>query len=130
MHLGQGALLPAMFGAVDVGTDVFKRQRTLDKHHLSVRFVGNTLRFQIKRLHKQPVVGHSRRLGHLVNKFSHDLNYKGDPAVMPDWLARVLAGGQILGGVNRFPLTANLKMQFDAISVTAAHLGDFLTFGN
>ena len=128
MNIGQRAPLPAMFGAVDVGTDIFKWQRTVDEYHLAIGLVGHPLRLQVKGFHKQPVVGHARWRCRLVRAFSHKINFMGDPTVMPGGLGRLLTGRQIFGRINRFTLSAHFKMQFDVVRITAAHLGNFLAF--
>ena len=46
----QGALLPLVFAAVDDGADPLARQRTFDKHHLSLGTVADTLGIVVERL--------------------------------------------------------------------------------
>ena len=57
VDLGQRALLKAVFAAVDMCADHFKRQRAVNKNDFAVGAVGDALGFKIEGFDGQPAFG-------------------------------------------------------------------------
>jgi hypothetical protein len=65
---GQRAFLKTGFAAVNLGTDHFKGQGTINKNDFAIGLVGDTLGFQVQGFHTQPALGQGFisqiRIGH------------------------------------------------------------------